>query len=248
MWFFPHRSLFPLMVVLAILEGGFNLAAAREGDCSVLLLRWASAETMPDFWREIKADRVLAERPAQKFLTWVMASALRIDQEKVAAEWEKTVQEEFIHTWHQRSWPEDFRFYHLMGEIIYGIKGQVDDALLPLVLDLQQAHAWGLLKGAQVALHNLGLEREQYLANQQVMSVTEKQAYFKGATLIRANFNQAIQEVFQAFNSLIPNNALQLRTGDTTLQEIQEEVIRLQLKWETEEMIFQVLEAKLQKT
>lgn len=244
-----HKLSIRSITLLILLGGMLNFALAREGDCSALLLRWASAETMPDFWREIKADRVLAERPAQKFLTWVMASALRIDQEKVAQEWEKTVQDEFIHTWHQRSWAEDFRFYQLMGEIIYGLNGSVDEELLPLVFDLQQAHAWGLLKGAQVALHNVALEREEYLAHQQEMMATaQKQEQYKGAAIIRASFNLVIQEIFQALNSLIPNHALQSRPGDTTGQELRDAMLRLQLKWETEEMIFGILEAKFKKS
>ncbi|MBP5297499.1 MAG: hypothetical protein J6Y94_09250 [Bacteriovoracaceae bacterium] len=223
--------------------------AADEGRCAVLLLRWANAETMNDFWREIKSDQVLEERPSRKFLTWVMASALRIDREKVIEEWQRTVQEEFVHTWKHRAWQDDYRFYRLMGEIIYALETSVAAEHQHLVQKLQQAHAMGMLLGVRDALNDLIQEKEQMISlHQAQMRDQSSLSTLRGTNMIEASFSQRVREIFQVFNSLIPNRILDPAQALAVVQSIQEKVLPLALKWETEEMIFQVLAAKLQET
>jgi len=244
-----YRQCFLSGLLLVSLWGSiFRVAWGSDDRCSALLLRWASAERMSDFWREIKSDRVLAKLQAQKFLTWVMASAIRIDREKIVREWENTVRAEFAHTWQQRTWRIDYPFFHLMGNIIYGIKdlGEISEDLLPLVLDLHQAHAWGLLAGAHAVIHHIVLDRNRYLETQRrQMKSEDKQENVRAAEFLRAHFDLMIQEVFQAFNSLIPNQAILPREGNTLAQKFKDEVVSLGLRPDLEQMILRVLAAKL---
>ena len=235
-----------LFLILVFSFAGTVAAKDVGNNCGILFIRWANAETMNDFWRGIKSDKTLGEVPSRKFLTWVMTSALRIDREKVIAEWQRTVQEEFSHTWRFRSMEEDYHFYRLMGEIIYALESAVATDFKDLVHQLQQAHAKGMLLGVRNAFFETVAQREEMLnLHQASMSDQSCLAILRGGTVIQASFDQNIREIFQAYSSLIPSRILEPAQVQDIIDEIQNKVATLPLKWEIEEMIFQVLRSKL---
>jgi hypothetical protein len=134
-----------------------------------------------------------------------------------------------------------------MGEIIYALETSVATEHQYLVYQLQQSHAMGMLLGVRDVLNDLVQEEEQMVSfhreqmrNQSSLSVS------RGTHMIHASFDQTIREVFQVYSSLIPNRILEPARAQEVVQSIQAKVLHLALKWETEEMIFQVLKSKMQ--